>query len=199
MLLRLWCGIRNLRRQAAELMRIPSRLQVPPDRASRRRDDLFGGPADDAGRRRIPAALRRRRARRRLRSAPKPKSWDSSRRCCRPSSRCWPSAHHCRSGDRTMVVHAQPAAAVAGRDGDRDDRSAGAAGALRIARPDAHPQCRQTSRGGLVASISHQDHPVLNYAVGGLLIGACRLPVMLGQRLLVTLLEQSQPQERAIL
>ena len=63
--------------------------------------------------------------------------------------------------------------------------------------PHQRRRDRRTSRGGLVASISRQDHPVLNYAVGGLLIGDCRLPVMPGQRLFVTLFEQSRPQDRA--
>lgn len=56
---------------------------------------------------------------------------------------------------------------------------------------------RRSSRGDLVASINRQDHPVLNYAIGGLLLGECRMPVMVGQRLFVTLFQRARPQDRA--
>lgn len=37
----------------------------------------------------------------------------------------------------------------------------------------------------------------MNFAVGGLLLGECRLPVMVGQRVFVTLFERTNPHERA--
>jgi len=55
---------------------------------------------------------------------------------------------------------------------------------------------RRSSRSGLVASINRQDHPVINYAVGGLLLGECWLPIMTGQRVFVTLFERTRPKER---
>lgn len=55
---------------------------------------------------------------------------------------------------------------------------------------------RRSTRSGLVASISRQDHPVKNFAVGGLLIGECRLPLMTGQRIFVTLFERSRKKDR---
>ena len=63
--------------------------------------------------------------------------------------------------------------------------------------PHQQRRDRRSSRGGLVASINRQDHPVLNYAIGGLLLGDCRMPVMVGQRLFVTLYQRNRPKERA--
>lgn len=63
--------------------------------------------------------------------------------------------------------------------------------------PHLQRRDRRSSRGGLVAAINRQEHPVKNYAIGGLLLGDCRLPVMTGQRVFVTLFERSRPQDRA--
>ncbi|MEQ8865087.1 MAG: hypothetical protein RIC54_16860 [Thalassobaculum sp.] len=56
--------------------------------------------------------------------------------------------------------------------------------------PHKQRRDRRSLRNGLIASIGKQDHPVLNYAVGGILIGNCRLPVMIGQRVFVTLFDE---------